>query len=79
MMSVKIFLESGYILVHLFTFKATFEKDGDVFIEKYAPGASGNVFYLRRLLPTQISRGCLLLYLVCDMCLCVDIHMQCVC
>ena len=34
---------------HPFTFKATIEKDGDVYIEKCAPGASGNVFYLRRL------------------------------
>lgn len=34
---------------HPFTFKATIEKDGDVFVEKCAPGASGNVFYLRRL------------------------------
>ena len=34
---------------HPFTFKATIEKDGDVYVEKCAPGASGNVFYLRRL------------------------------
>ena len=25
------------------------EKDGDVFVEMCAPGASGNIFYLRRL------------------------------
>ena len=50
MMSVKIFfgkwIHSGS---HPFTFKATFERDGNVFVEKCAPGASGNVFYLRRL------------------------------
>ena len=34
---------------HPFTFKATIEKGGDVYVEKCAPGASGNVFYLCRL------------------------------
>ena len=29
---------------HPFTFKATIQKDGDVNVEKCAPGASGNVF-----------------------------------
>ena len=34
---------------HTFTFKASFEEDGKVFIEKCASGAHGNVFYLRKL------------------------------
>ena len=42
---------------HPFTFKATIEADGDVFVEKCAPGASGNVFYLRRLHGYHPSNG----------------------
>lgn len=34
---------------HTFPFKAFFEDDGSVFVEKCAPGAQGNVFYLRKL------------------------------
>ena len=34
---------------HPITFKATIETDGEVLVEKCAPGASGNVFYLRKL------------------------------
>ena len=32
-----------------FVFRATFEENGEVYIERCTPGASRNVFYLRRL------------------------------
>ena len=34
---------------HPFAFKATFGENGQVYVEKCAPGASSNIFYLRRL------------------------------
>ena len=34
---------------HPFTFKACFREDGNIRVEKCAPGASGDVYYLRRL------------------------------
>ena len=34
---------------HTFNFKASFDEDGSVFIEKCSRGAHGNVFYLRKL------------------------------
>ena len=34
---------------HPIVFRATFDEDGEVAVEKCAPGATGNVFYLRRL------------------------------
>lgn len=34
---------------HTFNFKASIEEDGSVYVEKCAPGAHGNVFYLRKL------------------------------
>ncbi len=34
---------------HPFTFKASFTEEGEVSVEKCAPGATGSVFYLRRL------------------------------
>ena len=42
----KDFSESGS--THPFAFKATFEENGEVYVEKCAPGASSNI-YLRRL------------------------------
>ena len=49
-MFVKTFLASGYIQgPTLFTFKAYFREDGSIRVEKCAPGASGDVYYLRRL------------------------------
>ena len=34
---------------HPFVFKTTFEENGEVYLEKCAPGASSDIFYLHRL------------------------------